>query len=177
MSKLISIIRDISLFVLFLVFSKQAFERSIIHMEQEKPSPWKKFDVHELDKGFLAAITVTQQHINEALSLVVHKNDEPNKKKLEEINKKIEQIEKKYKKNSPATYLLGPLGTASIVLKEKRLEKELRGIIENLGTILYALNESNTEDRQQNIEISSLESGIIRNKGLLGSIPHSSVLS
>lgn len=177
MPKFVTSIRDISFFILFLVFSKNAFERSIIHMQEERPSPWKKFDVHQLDKGFLAAVTATKQQINQAISVV--KNEDVDKeKKLQDMRTQLEQIEKKYKKNSPVTYLLGPLGTTAIVLKEKRLENELLGIIEDFGTILYTLNQNNQEENiEYSIEVSSIESGIIQNKDLLNQLPAPCVVS
>jgi len=171
MSKFGTIIRDITLFILFLAFSKQAFERSVVHMIEEKPSSWQKFDVHELDKGFLAALTATKQQVAHAFSIVENESD--THKKLEKISTQLNKIEKKYKKNSPATYLLGPIGTAAIVLKEQQLEDELLELIGDFGILLYTLNNSyNNNSEKYKVEVCSIESGIIKNKKLLNQIPH-----
>jgi len=176
MTKINYIVRHLFLFALFIFFAKNAIEKSFELMQKEKPSPWEKFDVHELDKDFLCAITETKKQINYLLSIFgvqTKQNKDPNNNNnnnitaLKDMLTQLDAIEKKYTKNSPATFLLGPIGTTSIVLKEQRLEKHLLGIIGDLSNILYVLNNKKAEE---NTKIASIQAGIVSNNKLISEI-------
>ncbi|MFC1842536.1 hypothetical protein ACFLYU_02665, partial [Candidatus Dependentiae bacterium] len=187
MCKCKTIFTNILFFVLFFACAKKAFERSLVHIKKEKPSVWKKFDVHELDKDFLFAIKETREQVELITALAT---EQEALKDLENMQKDLLTIEKKYKKNSPATFLLGPLGTASIVLKEQKLEKELLAIVNKVTTLLQGIAHSGQTDPEalQNLQVSTyspdsesgktvenkpvkpvilIEHGIIHNKKLL----------
>ncbi|MFC1841484.1 hypothetical protein ACFLYA_00240 [Candidatus Dependentiae bacterium] len=175
MSKCRVIFRDLLLFALFLVFAKNAFERSLEHIKEEKPSPWKKFDVHKLDQNFIEQIEEIKNQIDCAYAVAqirVEKTGTAKEifkeilKKLEIMKHEVQQIEKRYKKNSPATFLLGPLGTTSIVMKERELEKQLHKSVSDLGEILYTLQ----GNEHKEIEVASIEQAIAINNKIIAEI-------
>jgi len=130
------IIRDITLFMLLLVLSRTALERAAVQISKEKTSVWEPIAVHELDQDFLTLIEDTKKQINKIIDKTNSlANSEKKKNQLKNLKTQVESIEKKYKKNSPATFILGPIGTSAIVLKEKKLEKELSKIKKQLELI------------------------------------------
>ena len=165
-----NIVRDMLFFVLLLFMSREALERSLTHIKQENIHTIisEQSEVHELDGNFLVSLEETKRQI--ATTIKICQTSCFNEKMLEQLQKmkqKIKEIEQKFKKNSPATFLLGPLGTTAIVLKEKDLEKKLIKIMNDLGNILY---EFQNKQSKANIAIVSVEQGIARNRDLLGYI-------
>jgi len=163
-----NVLRDIIFFILLLAISKKTIERTWIHIKKEQPALCTKSEVHELDTNFLVSLEETKKQIDQAIEIA--KTSELHTDTVEQLTKmksKLKQIEQKFKKNSPATFLLGPLGTTAIVLKEKKLEKKLIEIMNNLGTILYAFQGNQEES---NLAIVSVDQGLAKNKHLLGYI-------
>jgi len=160
-----NIVRDIIFFILLMAISKKTIERTWAHIKKEKPSIFNKIEVHELDKSFLISLKETKKQIDQAIEISKASDMHADKfEQLKQMRNEVKQVESKFKKNSPATFLLGPLGTTAIVLKEKELEKNLINIMNDLGNILYAFQGNQQE---ANIKIVSVEQGLAKNKHLI----------
>lgn len=98
--------------------------------------------VHELDHSFADQLYSTQKQARIVQQLYAARADIPYenwKQKIEKINSGLADIEKKYAQNSPGVMLLGPIGTTSIVLKEKELKQKLLEYTTIIGSLLHAL--------------------------------------
>ncbi|MCA9769888.1 hypothetical protein KC460_00785 [Candidatus Dependentiae bacterium] len=118
-------------------------------------STQEKFTVHELDKKFLANIETLSEQLHVALAIAHDSGDPIRIKKFSVLEKELKDIEKKYRKNSPATAILGPFGTAAIVLKEKKLANQLLKLTNNVGTLIhhYAMTEKPTFTPANSLEL------------------------
>ena len=163
-----NVARDVIFFILLLAMSKKIIERTWTHIKKDMRSAREKMEVHELDKSFLVSVKETKKQINQAIE-ISHMSDVHRKtlQQLQKMKTELKDIESKFKHNSPATFLLGPLGTTAIVLKEKKLEKQLINIMEQLGSILYAFQDIK---EKKMIEVASIEQGLAQNKHLISYI-------
>ncbi len=90
-------------------------------MLQEQP-----FTVHEVDADVITRIEQLEEQLNNLkMELLRLQASSPDQEELEDISDEVEDIKYQYQTTSPALAFLGPLGTASIVLKEQKLEKRL----------------------------------------------------
>ena len=80
------------------------------------------------------------------------------------INHEIQNIKKQVTKNSPALALLGPIGTASIVLKEQQLEEKLLQAINTTGNILSTFVTYKTEQPISYVHVQSITEGLKLNQ-------------
>jgi hypothetical protein len=98
----------------------------------------KKSLVHELDASFFETIKTMQRHAGVAYQAVrahtVASEDAVLKRTIKTINRLLDEIETKYTHNAASLAFLGPIGTASIVLKEKRINEQLM-------TLAFAIND------------------------------------
>jgi hypothetical protein len=99
--------------------------------------------VHELDTSFFETIKTMQRHAGIAYQAVrshtIASEDTTLKRDVKTIHRLLDEIERKYTHNPTALAFLGPIGTASIVLKEKRLNDQLLTIAYTLNTIFTTL--------------------------------------
>lgn len=98
--------------------------------------------IHELEHSFADQLYSTQKQARILQQLYSSRNDIPYeqwKQKIDKINVGLSDIEKKYVQNSPGVMLLGPIGTTSIILKEKELNKKLLEYSNMIGSLLYTL--------------------------------------
>ncbi|QQR54113.1 hypothetical protein IPH25_04680 [bacterium] len=100
--------------------------------------------VHELDQSFADQLYSAQRHIRIAQQLFQARTETrlPDwKQTIDKISAQLADIEAKYGGNSPGVMFLGPIGTTSIILKEKELSQKLLEQILQTNTLLQALAE------------------------------------
>jgi hypothetical protein len=129
----LSRIRDILLLGALLLLVKASFERTTSYIKLHKDSM-----IHELDIDFIDQIYTAQRqlHVLEQHPVYAHEYADD----LAEIKRQLTTIEEKYKKNSPGLALLGPIGSAAIVVKEKGLEQKLLKTVNDLSNIFASIN-------------------------------------
>lgn len=126
-------IRDILLFSALIILIREAFDRTKAFVAEHKESV-----VHQLDQNFIDQLYATQRHLHfieqqEAYSYT-HGSD------IADIKNRLAMIEEKYKKNSPALGLLGPIGTAAVVTKEEQLQGKLLKAANDISALLYRIH-------------------------------------
>ncbi len=131
-------IRDILFLCALLLLVKAAFERTTSYIKLHKDSM-----IHELDIDFIDQIYTAQRqlHVLEEHPVYAHEYSD----NLAEIKRQLTAIEEKYKKNSPGLALLGPIGSAAIVVKEKELERKLLNTVNDLSKIVASINNKQEE--------------------------------
>lgn len=103
-------------------------------------APLKKYEpflAHEVDQNILKQIECAQGQIKQALD--VAQPTSLDSAQLRSLQQKLVHLRKQYQSTSPAVALLGPLGTAAIVLKEADLEKELLHTVKKVSSIIHNL--------------------------------------
>lgn len=126
---LIGITRDLLLACVLLALVQIAIEHNISFLLEHKNSV-----THELDRDFIDQIYTAQRQIH-----ILDQHPEygiTHASTIADIKSKLFTIEEQYKKNSPGLMLLGPIGTASTVLKEQKLNKKLLTVLNELSTLL-----------------------------------------
>lgn len=121
----------------------------------------KQSIIHELDDVLFNQLETTKQQCLKASLSSKYSISEQEKNQITTFIEVINTLETQYKKNSHGLMLLGPIGTISIVLKERKIKADLLKIITNLYDIL---TEHAKQDKKQ---IKSIEDGIIANQQLL----------
>ncbi len=128
-------IRDILFLCALVLLAKTAIERTTSFIKLHKDSM-----IHELDTNFIDQIYTAQRqlHFLEEHPLYAHEYANA----LAEIKQQLATIEEKYKKNSPGLALLGPIGSAAIVVKEAQLEQKLLNVVNDLSAVFAKTNNS-----------------------------------
>ena len=125
-------LRDI-LFLLALVFLvKTAFERTTSFINEHKKSI-----IHELDRSFIDDIYSAQRQLHFLEEHPIHGVEYA--VAIADIKNRLASIEEKYKTNSPGVMLLGPIGSAAIVAKEEKLQKQLLDIANDINKIVHTI--------------------------------------
>jgi len=92
--------------------------------------------LHELDTELLAQITNVQNQLeinkNKFQDSLTHKEKEI----LNVLEEKTKKLENDYKKNPHGLFILGPIGTIALVMKEQRIKQQLLEIIVTLFDII-----------------------------------------
>ena len=131
MKNLLLCIRDLGCFALLLCLVNMVFQRTVRFVNAHEHSL-----THELDSVLLRQIhEIKDQLLKTHKTLILHKN-EPFLEELQQIIGHVEELEEEYKTNSDSYIFLGPLGTATIVFKERRIKRELRKVMSQFATLL-----------------------------------------
>jgi chromosome segregation ATPase len=149
----LSRIRDILLLGALCLLIKTVFERTTALIELHRESM-----VHELDHDFMDHIYSAQRQVH-----FLQENLDTHTNELAEIQHKLASIEEKYKKNSPGIALLGPIGSAAIVIKEEQLQEQLLKTINDLNKLVTAINNPS----ENFLPASTIIDGLTINKQLL----------
>jgi hypothetical protein len=129
----LEITRDIFLACTLIALVQIAIEHNVSFLLEHANSV-----THELDRDFIDQIYTAQRQIH---MLTEHPEYGITfEATIADIKNKLSDIENKYKKNSPALALLGPIGTASTVLKEQELNKKLLTVLNELSLLLHTIN-------------------------------------
>lgn len=93
--------------------------------------------IHELDQKFVDKLYQAQRQ-GRAIAEMIERGaiDGSFSPTLEKIQKDLTFVEEKFSKNSPSLLLLGPIGTTSIIMKERSLEQKLLTIVKDLVKLL-----------------------------------------
>jgi hypothetical protein len=150
----VSRIRDVLLLCALFLLAKTAFDRTSSFLAEHKQSL-----VHELDRTFIDHIYTTQRQLHFLEEHPVHAHTYAHA--LAEIKEQLATIEEKYKKNSPSLALLGPIGSAAIVIKEAQLEQKLLDVVNELSKIFASI------DNQEFIPAQTINCALDTNKQVL----------
>lgn len=153
-------LRDILLFFVLIFLVKTTSDRSNDLQQNADRQP---FTVHEVDQTVVKNIKQAQKQIDK-LSAFAQKSD--NVELLtttQELRDTVDILYKQYTTTSPALSLLGPLGSAAIVLKEQELEKRLLSTINETGKLLHNFVQPDVQYESAN----STESALKNNRQLL----------
>lgn len=123
----------------------------------------KQSIIHELDDTLLNQLEKTRDHCLRAFGIFQNLLTDQERNYIASSIKKIEDLETQYKKNSHGLILLGPIGSVSIVLKERRVKAELLAIIIDLNRIFSQYSKQQPQKRP----IESIEDGLAINQQLL----------
>ncbi len=100
--------------------------------------------VHQLDEHLLYQLNALVDQIDETRSLI--KSTQSEAADLQSIRFHLILLKRKYQHISPAISLLGPLGTAGLILKEQTLEQELLQVAHRLETIIAAITKQGSKE-------------------------------
>ncbi len=130
----------------------------------EIPVPSEPFEVHQVSADIVEQIDTAQTHINQLLLLV--KPATKQAAQLKSMQQRLMQLKKEYKNTSPAIALLGPIGTAGIILKENELEKSLLRMVNLTRSIVQSL--ANIDEEKPSYK--SIAQGLEQNAQLIASL-------
>lgn len=130
--------RDILLLCALLFLGKIAFDRTTSFIAVHKKSI-----VHELDRTFIDQLYTAQRQLHFLEEHPIHGSEFA--VAITDIKSRLVTIEDKYKTNSPGIMLLGPIGSAAIVAKEEKLQKQLLEIANDINNILHTVNNPDHE--------------------------------
>jgi hypothetical protein len=129
----LSRIRDIILLGALFFLIKTVFEQNHTFLVAHKKSM-----IHELDRTFIDHLYTAQRQAHALEEHVGHGSIFS--AAITDIKNQLATIEEKYKTNSSGLALLGPIGTASIVLKEEKLNQKLLHAINKLGHLACTIS-------------------------------------
>lgn len=152
------LLRDILFLFFFLLLIRVLVRRVTRFVTVHKASI-----IHELDHLLINQLETTKNHCAQTMIRFDNMLSIEEKNQIISIKKTVETLEEQYKKNSHALLLLGPIGTISIVLKERKIKFELLMAIKELNKIIAAY----TPEKEENKSIKSIEEGIFANQQLL----------
>jgi hypothetical protein len=88
--------------------------------------------IHQIDEDIAESINKTQRHlgiVKQTINMLgITDSHAKLTKNVRALSNQLHDLEEKYTRNAPSLALLGPLGTASIVLKEEELKEKLHYI-------------------------------------------------
>lgn len=117
--------------------------------------------IHELDRSFIDQIYTAQRQLHFLEEHPVYADTYAHN--IAEIKSQLTTIEEKYKKNSPGLALLGPIGSAAIVVKEEQLQQKLLAAVNDLSQVFANIN-----NQGNNFMLAqTVDSGLDLNKQLL----------
>ncbi len=121
------------------------------------------FEVHEANIDIITQIETAQTQINQLLAIV--KPTTKQAAQLKSMQQRLTQLKREYKNTSPAIALLGPIGTAGIVIKENELEKSLLRMVNVTRSILHVLGHPNDAPSYR-----SISQGLEKNGQIIASL-------
>jgi cell division protein FtsB len=148
-------IRDfifLTLLFLLIYFARKNKKKKI-----KKPIAQNSFVFHEIDTAFIDTIKKIEHYTK-----IAYNKDFFSKAYADEIIMQLQQIKKKYTTTSPATALLGPIGTTAIVLKEQRLKTQVLKILNEL--LKKIIDQQQEKNITLNQGIKLLEQSLKNNK-------------
>lgn len=154
--------KDLIILAVLLMLIGYAYRKMYTFLSMHKHSI-----IHELDRNFADQLYSTQRQARIVKNML--EQSDITDARLDQFNQTehfLNKIEEKYTKNSPGLLFLGPIGTASIVLKEQELRKQLLEVINNLARLLAGLADSNKTFN----ETTSIDNGLATNQGYINKI-------
>lgn len=99
--------------------------------------------IHQPDKHIMYHLNTLFDQLNDILTFVDPTSQEV--AQLKGVRQRLLHLKRSYQHTSPAIVLLGPIGSAGIVFKEQKLEKELLSTAHRLGTMLCQIVDKEKE--------------------------------
>jgi hypothetical protein len=129
-------VKDIFLFACLAAMIIYAYKRAHLFLNLHTKSL-----IHELDRTFADQLFSAQRQARVAKSVLEQAGPQFDQTvaKIEKTSQALKEIEEKYSNNSPGLLFLGPIGSASIVLKEQQLETKLLAETINIASALSTL--------------------------------------
>jgi hypothetical protein len=156
---LFSVLRDSILFCALLALLHVAFEENLSFIREHKKSL-----IHELDRSFIDYLYTAQRQLHILYEHAAYSTEaHATLSSLSTIKDKLTAIEQQYKHNSPGLALLGPIGIASIVIKEEQLQSRLLALINEMSLIIHHIK-GTKEDCKPALTV---ENGLSTNKKLI----------
>jgi hypothetical protein len=133
--------------------------------------------IHQIDEDIAESINKTQRHlgiVKQTISMLgITDSHSKLAKNIRALSNQLHDLEEKYTRNAPSLALLGPLGTASIVLKEEELKEKLQyialgindALVELLSKTVLGREERKTITLQELITINSAYAKELRQHG------------
>lgn len=88
--------------------------------------------IQQIDEDIAESITKTQRHlgiVKQTVSMLgITDSHAKLAKSIRSLSNQLHELEQKYSRNAPSLALVGPLGTASIVVKEEEIKDKLHYI-------------------------------------------------
>ncbi len=88
--------------------------------------------IQQIDEDIAESITKTQRHlgiVKQTVSMLgITDSHAKLAKNIRSLSNQLHELEQKYSRNAPSLALVGPLGTASIVVKEEEIKDKLHYI-------------------------------------------------
>jgi restriction endonuclease S subunit len=127
--------------------------------------------LHELDGTLLAQLHQTREQLLLA-ERIASARKIISLEEVQEFGTLLDQLEEQYKTNSHGYVLLGPIGSAAIVFKERRIKNSLLQLNDQFRVFLLSLLPSEEEKKQsgRNSEHRTLAESISSNMKLLRSL-------
>lgn len=172
MYSLRNIVKDTILFIALVILISYAYKRLNAFLTLHRNSI-----IHELDHKFTQKLYTLQKQAHIVSDMIEQGIVEDlHRKIIDKIQKTVSYIEDKFSKNSPSLLFLGPIGTTSIVMKEKNLETKLLSCAKEIGIVLLdtAQNYGITDIVYQESEY--LETVLKQNQQIITKIHHASRL-
>ena len=147
------IIKDIIILLALIFLLSLLFKRVNKYIAIHKESI-----IHELDTSFFDLIKTMQRHAGIAYQAIHHDLVAENpslKRTIKTIQESLESIEQKYIHNPAGLALLGPIGSAAIVLKEQQLQDQLIGTAATIHEIFCSILNKPilTDDQKKSLTI------------------------
>jgi|GEM_PF-2831913 len=132
--------------------------------------------IHELDIDIADMITLIQRHlgiVRQTISMLGI-NDAHTKlaRTIRSLTNQLHDLERSYARNAPSLALLGPIGTASIVLKEQEIKDKLHYIALGINDAAVSLLNKTALGRDERKTI-TLEELVTINTALTKELRHS----
>ena len=99
--------------------------------------------IHQPDKHIMHHLNTLFDQLDDVLTFVDAASQEV--AQLKGVKQRLLHLKRTYQHTSPAIVLLGPIGSAGIVFKEQKLEKELLSTAHRLGTMLCQIVDKEKE--------------------------------
>lgn len=157
--KLLSGLRDLLLFCTLLALLQIALEHNVSFITEHKKSL-----IHELDRDFIDQLYTAQRQLHTIEEHPVY--GIAYETTIADLKEQLATIEEQYKKNSPGLALLGPIGTASIIIKEEKLNKKLLTAVNDINALLHKVSTPTTAFEP----VLTIDKGLAINKTLLKTI-------
>jgi len=130
----------------------------------------ESFTVHEVDQTVLDAIDALENQIDTAINVLATANTVAHTiDRLSVMRTQLMEMKEKYSKNSSSMAFLGPIGTAAIVLKERKIEKKLLATVNTFGNLLHNLIYT-PHDEQEYPHAKSIQIGLSNTQKLVETV-------
>jgi hypothetical protein len=162
-------IRDFIFFVALIAITNAIIERNGELYERQLKN---LYAVHEVNPEFGRKIRQTVKQLDALSELMpAAEMDEVITSTIASLKTELLNLKEQYETNSPALFVLGPIGTTSIVLKEAELEQKLLKTLNETGKLITSFmpRRPGINDASRNFEPApSIEVALNNNINALG---------